>query len=69
MLRNNSKDNSILEGYTTCKGVQKTHRPAKPDPIRPDPTQPAGLGWFLRLGGLGWITKKNFIAGQVGFGS
>ena len=46
------------------KGVQKTHRPAKPDP-----TQPAGLGRFLGLGGLGWITKKFFIVGRVGFGS
>ena len=31
------------------RGVQKTHRPAKLDP--------AGLGRFLRLGGLGWVTK------------
>ena len=31
------------------RGVQKTHWPAKPDL--------AGLGRFLRLGGLGWVTK------------
>ena len=35
--------------------VQKTH-------------QPAWLGRFLRLGGLGWVTKFFFIAGRVGFG-
>ena len=28
---------------------------------RPDTTQPTGLGWFLGLGGLGWVTKIFFI--------
>ena len=41
------------------RGAQKTHRPANPDP--------AGLGRFLRLGGLGY--KFFFIVGWVGFGS
>ena len=36
---------------------------------RPNPTQPTGLGRFFRLGGLGWVTKKIFMAGWVGFGS
>ena len=24
-------------------------------PAKPDPTQPVKLGWFLGLGGLGWV--------------
>ena len=35
----------------------------------PKPTQPAGLGQFLRVDGLGWVTKFFLITGQVGFGS
>ena len=35
----------------------------------PNPTQPDKLGQFLGLDGLGWVTKKIFITGQVGFGS
>ena len=49
--------------FVKNRGVQKTHRPAKPDP-----TRPTGLGRFLRLGGLGWVTKKIIMAGRVGFG-
>ena len=26
-----------------------------PKPTRPDPTLPVKLGWFLGLGGLGWV--------------
>ena len=33
------------------------------------PTQPAKLGQFLRVDGLGWVTKNFLIMGQVGFGS
>ena len=47
----------------TCKGVQPIRQK------RPDPTQPAGLSRFLRLGGLGWVTKFFLIAGRVGLGS
>ena len=45
------------------RDMQPTHQ------NQPDPTQPTGLGWFLGLGRLGWITKKILIAGRVGFGS
>ena len=38
-------------------------------PAKTNPTQPTGLGWFLGLSGLGWITKKVLIVGRVGFGS
>ena len=57
------------EFFLTCtivansqfRGVQKTHRPAKPDL-----TRPLELGRFLRLGGLGWVTK--FFLWRVGLG-
>ena len=41
------------------RSVLKTHRPAKPNPSRP-----VGLGWFLRLGGLGWVTNFFFNSGS-----
>ena len=55
------------EFFLTCtivtnsqfRGVQKTHRPAKPDL-----TRPAELGRFLRLGGLGWVTNFFFYSGS-----
>ena len=28
---------NYVNSYVSCRGVQKTHRPAKPDPIQPDP--------------------------------
>ena len=34
---------------------------------RPDPTQLGGLGWFLRVGRLGWIMKFFLMVSQVGF--
>ena len=34
---------------------------------QPDPTQLAGLGWFLGLGGFGWVTKFFLIVSRVGF--
>ena len=33
---------------------------------QPDPTQSTGLGWFLVIGGLGWVMKKILTAGWVG---
>ena len=45
------------------RGVQPTRQ------NRPDPIQPVGLGQFLGLGGMGWVTKFFLIAGQVGFES
>ena len=36
--------------------MQKTHRPAKLDPT-------PGLGRFLRLGRLGWVTNFFFFSG------
>ena len=32
---------------------------------RSNPTQPTGLGRFLQLGGLGWVTKFFLIAVRV----
>ena len=35
-----------------------------PNMTRSDPTRPVGLGRFLRLGGLGWVTKNFFYSGS-----
>ena len=43
-----------------------------PDPLKstqPNLTHWVGLGWFLGLGELGWVTNLFLIVGRVGFGS
>ena len=53
---------SLIQGQG-CAENPLTHQ------TQPNPTRSAGLGRFLRLGRLGWVTKIFFMAGWVGFGS
>ena len=48
------------------RGVQKTHKPTKPDPDSTCWVGSVFRAWWV---GLGWVTKFFLIAGQVGFGS
>ena len=51
--------------WICSRGVQKTHQSVKPDLIQP---KFIGLGRFLGLDGLGWVTKIFFIVDRIGFG-
>ena len=48
-MKNRNLDYKISKNKQEIRGVQKTRQ------TKPDPTQPAKLGWFLGLGGLGWV--------------